>query len=155
MPLLASRYSRRRIQFIFLTALAVAGSVGVMSLAPKSYYGAEEVAYLPLFLTGWIGGSLYRQLYGGHRWWWRTGTAMSVAAALGGILALAVLGSWTPWPGFFSVAYWLLVVVGSALLFGILVVGLASLDRRRLTRLRWRSARGLWRPHRRLTPHHR
>jgi hypothetical protein len=155
MPIFGSRHLRRRVTFVFVTGLAVAASLVVMNVAPKSFHGAEQVAYLPLLLTAVVAGIQYRQHFGGLRWWWRTGTAMSAAGLLGGILALAVLMPWTSWPGLSVAARWIVVIVGAALLWGLVVVGLASLDRRRLTRIPMASRRYLSRPYRRRAASHR
>ncbi len=153
MSLLGSRHSRRRIQFLFLVSLAIGGSLVIMNVAPKSYPGAEQVAFLPLLLTAWIGGVQYRHQFGGRRWWWRTGSAMSAAALLGGILALIVLMPWSNWPGLSVVAHWLLVITGAALAWGVVVVIFALLDGRRWTRMIRSVSREFPRYHRRGTAH--
>jgi hypothetical protein len=135
MSLLGSRYWRGKVRFVFLTGLAVAGCLVLMSTARKTYSWADQVSFFPLLLTAWIGGFYYRQHYGGRRWWWRTGIAMGIAAAMGGTLALILLTPWTSWPGFPYVSHWMLLIAGASVPWGVVVVGLTSLNRRRLTQI--------------------
>jgi hypothetical protein len=136
MSLFRSTRTQARVVFALLTGLAVAVSLVLLYIAPRFGPLATEVAIVPLFLTAWIGAGTYRRRYGGRLWQPRVAIVMAASGALGGILALATMMSWTEWPSLGNIAFWSAALVVGSVLFGASTVPLMWLSDRRLLRIK-------------------
>jgi hypothetical protein len=131
MPLFRSSRTQAQVAFVIVTALAAAGSVVLLALAPRWGALAEEAAIVPMLLTTWIGAAAYRRRFGGRRWWPRVGKAMATAGAIGGIVAVVALTSWGEWPTVLHVLLWAVLVFGGAAVWATVAVVLLWLSDRR------------------------
>lgn len=136
MSLFRSSRTRARVVFTVLTGLAVAVSLVLLYLSPRFGVFAVEAAVVPLFLTAWIGAATYRRRHGGSRWQPRLVIVMTASGALGGVVALAAMMSWTEWPSLGNIAFWGVALVAGSVLFGVSTVPLMWVADRRLLRIR-------------------